>query len=106
MTNVKRKIGEHQFEYEIIEVSMNDMPSNCLGFCDSENQEILILKKLPFTRKRQVLSHELCHAYIYENGLSNDNDTFTEEEVCQVMSVYGETIWTIVNEVYNEEKNS
>lgn len=90
--------------YEIIECGDNEhvtMSGNThiLGMTEYDSEKIYIHKDLNFAQKRRTLTHELCHAFLYE--YANYHERYSQESVCDIMDSFAERILGIVNRVYN-----
>lgn len=83
-----------------------DVPSNApilqrangnftLGCCDNYEKTIYISNALSYQKYKQVLAHELCHAYIFELGISIP--TTEEEMICNLVADYGRNLFDIVD---------
>ena len=73
--------------------------THALGVCDKVMQTICIDKTLSSQKLKEVLCHEIVHAFMF----SYDIDlTYDEEEmVAELMSEYGESILEKTNAIYN-----
>ena len=73
--------------------------THALGVCDKVTQTICIDKTLSSQKLKEVLCHEIVHAFMF----SYDIDlTYNEEEmVAELMSEYGESILKQTNAIYN-----
>lgn len=47
---------------------------------------------------RRTVAHEIAHAYMYAHGFS-DIKTFTDEDVCEVLTAYGEAIFRDTDDI-------
>ena len=87
--------------YEIIEVE-NDSDNLkiedklCWGTCRYDIQKIYLAKDMTLGKKKQTLSHELTHAFLYEYLLGY-KEKYSNEEVCEFLSKYGERIINLAN---------
>lgn len=60
----------------------------CAGATHYREQTIYIDKGLKLSQTIRVLIHELTHVVIYLTQVS-PKDIYTEEDVCEVMALYG-----------------
>lgn len=68
----------------------------CRGVTRYFNREICINKDLLPCDKRQVLIHELTHAFIYDTQIETRDD-YTEEHLCDFMAMYADDIIAAVD---------
>lgn len=73
--------------------------THALGVCDKITQTICIDKTLSPQQLKEVLCHELVHAFMfsYEVDLSYNE----EELVAEIMTEYGDDILAETNAIYN-----
>ena len=62
--------------------------------------EIYVLEDLGYSATRNVLRHELCHAYIAATQVDPDYE-WNEEAVCEMMAIYGPLIVRTAEEIAN-----
>lgn len=73
--------------------------THSLGVCDKVTQMICIDKTLPPHKLKEVLCHEIVHAFMFSYGI---NLSYNEEEmVAELMSIYGEDILTQTHAIYD-----
>lgn len=82
--------------WKIVEVETKDPnlvieDNMCFGVCDYSTFTIYLDKNLEDENKFNTLLHELTHAYMYSFLLSK-KEVYTEEELCQFIAHYGESI--------------
>ena len=106
-----QKINILGTEYIIYDDKKDDRFINQDAFCDSSTKEILIhpdilkpkeeSKKDLSYYKRQVLRHEIIHAYLYESGLDTSSmrpyDWATNEEMIDWFAIQSPKILTGVS---------
>ena len=73
--------------------------THALGVCDKVTQTICIDKTLHRTQLKQVLCHEIVHAFMYSYNI--DLSYEEEEIVAELMSMYGNDILKQTNAIYN-----
>ena len=73
-----------------------------LGLCYVVNQKIYIHKDISISNKIKTLKHELSHALLYEYCLSNDS--YTEEQLCDFVSVYGSEVERLTSKYLERRK--
>ena len=73
--------------------------THALGVCDKVTQTICIDETLHRTQLKQVLCHELVHAFMYSYNI--DLSYEEEEIVAELMSIYGNDILRQTNAIYN-----
>lgn len=71
--------------------------NRCKGAAHFYHHKIYINKDLPHCEKLSTLRHELAHVFLYETQIQS-KDEYTEEEMCEFMGIYGDTIVNIANE--------
>lgn len=64
-------------------------------------QTIYINKDLTLPQKKKALRHELCHCYLWERGFTYFG-SYTEEQVCEVVSACSEMIETLVKSYFEK----
>ena len=73
--------------------------THALGVCDKVTQTICIDKTLSPQKIKEVLCHEIVHAFMFSYMVDL---TYDEEElVAELMTEYGEDILEKTNAVYN-----
>ena len=70
----------------------------CFGVCDNYNKIIYIDETLETNAKKRTLKHELTHAFI-TTYLLERKDNYTEEDLCELVSIYGEDIIKLYNKI-------
>ena len=73
--------------------------SHALGVCDKITQTIYIDKTLQPAQVKQVLCHEIVHAFMFSYGVILSYDE--EEMVAEIISEYGEQIMRLTNFIYD-----
>lgn len=73
--------------------------THAYGVCDKVMQVICIDKTLPPQLLKEVLCHELVHAFMYSYAIDLSYDE--EEMVAELMAEYGEDILQKTNAIYN-----
>ncbi len=73
--------------------------THALGVCDKVTQTICIDKTLTPQLLKEVLCHELVHAFMYSYMI--DLSYEEEEMVAELMSEYGDDIIHKTNAIYN-----
>ena len=96
-------------KWRIIEVPSTDPSlvvnnSPCYGTCHHHMNMIFLDEFLPYERKKQTLRHELTHAFI-SSYLLEQRETYTEEMLCEFVSIYSEGINKIVEDYFKEKEN-
>ena len=76
----------------------------CYGVVQYGLQHIIIDQSPLLSSKIETLRHELCHAFIRETQLSI-RDTYTEEEVCEMVGIYGPQIIRMADKFYGGESS-
>lgn len=71
------------------------------GECDRVNNEIYIARDLKPSFKKKVLIHELAHAFV-GSYLLEYKDNYTEEELCEFVAMYSESINGIVKDYFKK----
>lgn len=71
------------------------------GVMYGAEHEIYIDKSLDTQTKYKTLIHELTHAFIFDTQAKED-DLYTEEELCNFVSLYGYLIVDLAEEIMNE----
>ncbi len=96
------KTKVNNVKYQIIEVDKvilnEDDDKLYFGSCSYEQERIEILDTLSLPKKKSTLAHELTHAYLFENGRTQD--TFTLEDVCDLFGAYAENIVDTLKKCY------
>lgn len=91
------KLEINNLEWEIEEVEKET--KYFYGSCNYFENKIILEKNLSINLKRKVLAHELTRAYMY-SFLLTEQETYTENEVCEFISCYGKQIWSKVDEYF------
>lgn len=73
--------------------------THALGVCDKITQTICVDKTLSPHLLKEVLCHELVHAFMFSYAI--DLSYEEEEIVAEIMSRYGEDIIQKTNAIYN-----
>ena len=73
--------------------------THALGVCDKITQTIGVDKTLSPQLLKEVLCHELVHAFMFSYAI--DLSYEEEEMVAEIMSQYGEDIIQRTNAIYN-----
>lgn len=73
--------------------------THALGVCDKLTQTIYIDETLSSQQIKEVLYHELVHAFIFSYNV--DLSYYEEELVATLMAKYGEDIFQMTNIIYN-----
>lgn len=73
--------------------------THALGVCDKVTQTICVDKTLSPHLLKEVLCHEIVHAFMYSYMI--DLSYSEEEMVAELMSQYGEDILKRTNAIYN-----
>lgn len=73
--------------------------THALGVCDKVTQTICIDKTLPLHKIKEVLCHELVHAFMFSYAIDLTYDE--EEMVAEFMGEYGDDILKETNAIYN-----
>lgn len=73
--------------------------THALGVCDKVTQTICIDKTLSLPKIKDVLYHELVHAFVFSYDIDMSYDE--EEMVAELVSQYGEKITDKVDIIYN-----
>lgn len=87
--------------WNIVEVSPHDpvlMRSDgsfTLGSCYNYYKTIYVSNSLSLDKQRQVLAHELTHAFIFE--LNIYIPAIEEEKICNLVADYGEDVFDMVD---------
>ena len=76
------------------------------GFTSAEHGIIALRSTLPSSRKRNILMHELTHAFIFSYLITHlatePSKDYTEEELCNFVASYGARIVKIANEYFKK----
>ena len=75
-----------------------------LGVCEYMTSRLLIRKTLPLDIMKKVLKHEITHAILWLSGFNYVD--LKDEIVCDFVSIYGEDIINISNEVFKKYMES
>ena len=73
--------------------------THALGVCDKVTQNIYIDKTLSPHLLKEVICHDLVHAFMFSYSIDLSYDE--EEIVAELMSQYGEQILEITDIIYN-----
>lgn len=75
----------------------------CVGTTWVMQQKIYLSEELNELTARSVIAHELTHAFLYSTQIQvKDEKTYTEEEVCELISKWGDAILSLTDEIYRE----
>ena len=98
------KITINNAEWEIKEVDEKIFVDKreCLGSCDWVEKIIKLRKSLVKDFKKEVLLHELAHAFHAEYALLQQ-EIFSAEELCQFVSKFSTEINDIANEYVKDK---
>jgi len=92
------KVGKLTFKIELVD----DFDSiGQFGMCIYKTQTIKLLKTLLKEQLKVTLIHELVHASMYVNGLS-ENETFNKEQLCEFVAWHSEKIIDMTNKIMKE----
>ncbi len=70
------------------------------GTIHYDTQTIYVLDSLKYDRKKEVLLHELGHCYLYATQCYYQKNGFTEEEVCEIISLYAMQMVNVMNKYF------
>ena len=73
--------------------------THALGVCDKVTQTICVDKTLSPQKLKEVLCHEIVHAFMFSYAIDLSYDE--EEIVAELMSIYGERILEVTDVIYN-----
>lgn len=90
-------------EYKRLSPNIDD-DSYYFGLTLYAKQTIYINKDLPRPQKEKALRHEFCHCFLWENGFGSF-ESFSEEQVCDIVAACCRTIEFWVNEYFEGERN-
>lgn len=69
-------------------------------------QKIYLSADLTKETVRSVIAHELAHAFLLSTQIRPTGDAneenYSEEEMCNFVSMYGEQIFVLTDKIYNE----
>ena len=69
-------------------------------------QKIYLSADLTKDTVRSVISHELAHAFLCSTQIrptkEAEEEHYSEEEMCNFVSMWGEQIFTLTDKIYNE----
>lgn len=94
--------------WEILETDTRNMNlmvdgNSCFGTCNHTENRIYIDESLSVSKKKATLKHELTHAFI-DCCLLSKKESYTEEELCEFVSLYGKAICEIADGFYRGER--
>lgn len=103
-------IGKEKSSWTIKEVAGLDSAllvkdTRCRGTTHYYSREIYLDKDMCFQDKKQTLIHELTHATLYDTQIKSD-ETYSEEEICEFMGIYGESILKIAESYFEEKRKT
>lgn len=110
MSKTVGKVQVGQLQYSIIEEGngenvYDDSETGArIGLCCYFDEKIIIHKGMSKMRKRMALAHELCHAYL--QATASIRDSWSHEDVCDVMESFADPIMRAVNRIYPLGKES
>jgi len=84
----------------------NDGKNTYIGITYHATGHIYISDQPKPALMRRTVAHEISHAYMYAHGFS-DIKSYTDEDVCEILTAYAEAIFRETDEVmkqYNESK--
>jgi hypothetical protein len=99
------KFKINNMNWEITEVEENQHNEvGLLGRCDSQQNRITVLADMPPCKKKEVLIHELTHAFlsVYHLDLYFEN-TFSQEELCDFVAKFSPEINKIANDYFKQK---
>ena len=73
--------------------------THALGVCDKVTQTIYIDKTLSARKIKEILCHEIVHAFMFSYAIDLTYDE--EEMVAELMATYGNDIVKQTNAIYN-----
>ena len=100
------KVKVKNYDYEIIEVESNnqnligDDNNYHWGICDYKQRKIFLMNDLDLKNKRNVLIHEVSHAFIEAYGFLQVK--LNDEIMSDFIASYSEDILKIVNDYFME----
>ena len=65
--------------------------------CEYRTRTIHIKDTVSLNDLAHILNHEICHALIYETQIKTVDVTYTEEDLCEFVGKYFESIVNIYN---------
>lgn len=77
-------------KYNVFQVEEVDNDPSCLGLCIYRESLIQIKKSLSTERKKQVLTHELLHAMLYEAGYDEHDEKLVQNLSIVINQVIGQ----------------
>lgn len=77
--------------------------TRCRGTTHYYHQSIYLDEGMLPNDKRRTLMHELSHAFLYLTQL-NSKDNYTEEELCEFVSIYGDYIHKLADEYFDKSE--
>lgn len=94
--------------YEIIKDSSGENPKleDCDGYCETYSKKIVVEEKFKNSTnlvenldeyKKEVLRHEIIHAFFHESGMSLSRDL--EERITEYIAAQIPKIWAVMREV-------
>lgn len=73
--------------------------THALGVCDKATQTIYIDKTLQPAQVKQVLCHEIVHAFMFSYGVYLSYDE--EEMIAELITEFGDDILNLTDVIYN-----
>ena len=100
------KVKINNTRYKIVEVDKIILDgakkeSVFFGSCNYQDETIELLSTLSPQKKKDTLVHELTHAFVFENG--HTEDTYSLEKLCDLFGAYAENIMAIVRKYFKED---
>ena len=69
-------------------------------------QKIYLSADLTKDTVKNVIAHELTHAFLFSTQIKPvadaEEERYSEEEMCNFVSLYGDQIFTLTGKVYND----
>lgn len=97
-------IGEFKFEVIEADTLIDDKGTQYFGLTEYYQPRISILKGLPDVQKRNTLTHEMTHAFMWAFGFGQC-DEMSREFVCEFVGTYAHMIVDAVNRVLGGEQD-
>lgn len=72
-------------------LEQNENEQNVCGITHFSDLKIYINKDINYDLIERTIRHELTHAYLFSYGMGQ-YETFTEENVCDIVETYGKSI--------------
>ena len=97
-------IGEFKFEVIEADTLIDDKGNQYFGLTEYFQPRISILKGLSDAQKRNTLTHEMTHAFMWAYGFGQC-DEMSRELVCEFVGTYAHMIVDAVNHVLGGEQD-